>query len=215
MMLFAAILFCLLVAIGLYYMCFMNSIWCCTAGKKAALWGQMLTPISKIEKLRLLSNLSMPLFAVGWIGFFVLKFMDSYPYQIPNSLYLLFFANHIIPPVIAFAVTKPARKLQRIIEKANNALPLENMEILQDVDKTAPQANAIALTANKICLLDKSSFVFFEVTYSQYRLGDLPNKDELILLSYYFQQKYAGKFICKPVANPNAHILTEIDFIRI
>lgn len=181
-------------AVGVTMVSFGFSVSNRTAKGTTELWGRKLPPIPKIKRARLWHGIGWAIITLGIILFFVSYLQAMWEWEFPLIIWLLPLIGLFAPIPVVFAIVKPDRWTDKVLASAGNALSLGAFEILQAVDSRIPEAKLIALCWDAIVLYDDKGYCFYRAAYGDYRLGDLKEQDQLILLGYYFRQKYAGQF---------------------
>lgn len=165
-----------------------------TAGKKTVLWGYPLPPIPAVSRARALCGVGWGsvVATMGIMFWAVMLEMDSWDF---SAATLLIPIISLLIPI--FPGCKVGEKwVNKTLSSANNALSLGSLPIIREVDSRIPYTKVAAVCADGISLYDAKDFCFFTAPYRNYGLGDL-KEDQMILLGYYFRQKYSSVFNCK------------------
>lgn len=162
-----------------------------TASKKTVLWGYQLPSIPAV-------NCARTLCVIGWSSVIVTMGIMIWGVTLEMNRWDFSMSTLVIPIVCLLLPVFPGCKigekwLQNTLIGANNALSLGNLPILREVDKRIPNTKIITLCADGIALYDTTDFCFYIAPYHNFRLGDL-KEDQMVLLSYYFFQKYGQRF---------------------
>ena len=195
-MILLSVLSTLLVGLGIFYASFGSALLSRTVSEKELLWGTRIPIQPEIKRWRFKTS-------IGW--FLVIAGAIVVIWNFTVCMWAWEFPWHIWLPqmLVSFIPIYPCWKLgknwvDQTLENGENALVLDSLSILHDVDANIHTAQEIRIMTDRIDLLNQTGYPIFSAIYSHYGLGNLEKEAQKTLLSYYFRQKYKGTFTCEP-----------------
>lgn len=180
--------------VGTFFAAFGTIVLIHTPGENTELWGRKFPAIPKIKYVRIAG-------IAGWI-LLLLVLMWYYPFYLTGKIWDGVSTGEWLFPVLgvvagfftALLIIRPEPWMEQTIAHSKTALSLSELSILQEVDRHTTEAKTIVLNSDGIFLFDGQGYNFFAARFSDYKLGDLQNQEQMKLLGYYFRQKYFGIF---------------------